>query len=87
MDGDRAVSLTDVLGVIRDFEPVEAAGISAGTLSWELHRPEAEISPVIERAAAEGLLEPTGVDGRSGQTLWRLTARGHERIDDSSGSE
>ena len=87
MGGDRAVSLTDVLGVIRDFEPIEPAGISAGTLSWELHQPETEISPLIERAAADGLLEPTGVDERSGQTLWRLTGQGHERIDGSSGSQ
>jgi hypothetical protein len=79
MVGDRAVSLTDVLGVLQDFEPFEPAGVSAGLLSWELHQTEAAISPMLERAVSEGLVESAGVDERSGQTLWRLTEQGRSR--------
>ena len=84
MVGDRAVSLIDVLQVMRDFEPFEPAGIGSGLVSWELHQTEPAVSPVIERAVSDALLEPAGVDDRSGQPLWRLTDQGRRRLGGAS---
>jgi hypothetical protein len=79
MDGD-TISLTDVLRVVDDFEPFEPAGVSAGLIAWELHELEAEVAPMLEVASDQGLLERAGVEGRSGQPLWRLTEQGRETV-------
>lgn len=80
MSGDKAVSLTDVLQVVMEFESFEPDGVSSGLVAWELKQHEGAIGPVIEAAAEQELLAPAGVDDRSGQQLWRLTAQGRSRL-------
>ena len=80
MSGDGAVSLSDVLGVVREFEPFEPAGVGTGLVAWELQRDDAAIAPLIEQALEGGLLEYAGVDARTGQRLWRLTEQGRREL-------
>jgi hypothetical protein len=65
---------------LSDFEPFEPAGVSVGLVAWQLHQPEKAIAPLIELARGQGLIDRMGVDERSGQTLWRLTDQGRERL-------
>jgi len=78
--GGGAVSLTDVLGVVREFEPFEPAGVGTGLVAWELKQSDAAITPIVELALERGLLEYAGVDERSGQRLWRLTDQGRREL-------
>jgi len=80
MGTGRVVTIADVLGVMREFEPYEPAGIGTGLIAWELHRPEAAIRPLIERASAAGWIAPAGRDRRSGEELWRLTTHGRAQV-------
>jgi hypothetical protein len=80
MGGDGVIGVTDVLEVVSDFEPFEPGGVSTGLVAWELHSMEEAIGRLVEQAVAEGLLEHAGVDGRSGQPLWRLTEQGRESL-------
>jgi hypothetical protein len=80
MGMNRPVTMTDVLGVMREFEPYEPAGIGIGLIAWELHQPETAITPHVERASAAGWIEAAGRDPRSGEELWRLTLQGRARI-------
>lgn len=78
--GDGLVSVTDVLKVVRDFEPFEPAGVGPGLVAWELHVRDAEVAPVFALARERGLVEPAGWDERSRQPLWRLTTQGRANL-------
>jgi hypothetical protein len=80
MGGDGSVSITDVLEVVGDFEPFEPAGVGTGLVAWELHEQEPAVAPVVAVALERGLLEYAGIDGRSGERLWRLTKQGRAAI-------
>lgn len=70
--------MQDVLGVLREFERLEPGGVSAGLIAWELYQPDAEIAELIELARERRLIEMAGLDGRTGEALWRLTPSGRE---------
>ncbi len=72
----RAISMHDVLEVLREFERLEPGGVSAGLIAWELYQSDAQIVALIELAREQRLIEQAGVDGRTGEALWRLTATG-----------
>jgi hypothetical protein len=78
--GDGTVSISDVLGVVREFEPFEPAGVGTGLVAWELQQDDAAITPLIGQAIERGLLEYAGVDERTGQRLWRLTDEGRRGL-------
>ena len=63
-----------LLSVVRDFEA--AGGASPGLVAWELSVEETAIRLSCARAAADGLLEPAGIDRQEQEELWRLTPRG-----------
>ncbi len=73
-------SVIMVLEVVAEFEPLEPTGVSSGLVAWELNQSEHVIEPVIHFALDRGMIERAGWDSERGERLWRLTARGRERL-------
>lgn len=67
-----------VLQVLREFDALEPGGVSLGLIAWELYERDAWIAELIEHAHAQGLVELSGADVRSGERLWRLTEDGRQ---------
>jgi hypothetical protein len=70
----------DVLEVMREFEPFEAAGVGSGLIAWELHAHEETVAALVRQAYAAGLIAPAGRDHRSGDELWQLTDEGRRQL-------
>jgi pimeloyl-ACP methyl ester carboxylesterase len=81
-DGDREISVHDVLGVVADFD--QFGGASLALVTWELAIEKQHGARAWEQAQADALIEPAGRDPVHGEQLWRLTARGLARLRDAS---
>ena len=73
-DGDREISVHDVLGVVADFD--QFGGASLALVTWELAVEEQHGARAWEQAQADALIEPAGCDPVHHERLWRLTPRG-----------
>jgi diguanylate cyclase (GGDEF)-like protein len=69
-----AVSVKDVLDVLAHFD--QSGGASIELTGWELNAEVTLVAPAWSRAIREGLLESAGIDGESGENMWRLSDKG-----------
>jgi hypothetical protein len=74
------VSVRDVLEVIDEFEEFESDGVSASLVGWELLAPGLVVTSALRLADARGMIARTGWDPTLGESLWRVTPLGRERL-------
>jgi hypothetical protein len=79
--GDRSVGAV-VLSVRQVLQAVAELGeASLQLVCWELSVHEREARPAFERAIADGLLVPCGVDELHGEAMYALTDAGRSWLE------